>query len=128
MSHSPERHGGWAATASPAHLVVAITMVLALLGPPATVHAGKLSWLDDLVQEVIVEAKAGGKRMVRGGDGARTEIRGAGRLFLTHEADETLEQLGPPIRRACASRPARRAAFRGPAPGPIFATIETRPA
>ena len=31
--------------------------------------------------------------LVRGGDGARTEIRGAGRLFLTHDADETLEHL-----------------------------------
>ena len=46
-----------------------------LLGVPGVVRAGKLSWLDDVVQEVIVEAKAGGKRLVRGGDGARTEIR-----------------------------------------------------
>ena len=60
---------------------------------PGVAQAGKLSWLDDLVQEVILEAKAGGKGLVRGGDGARTEIRGAGRLFVTHEADETLEQL-----------------------------------
>ena len=29
----------------------------------------------------------------RGGDGARTEIRRVGRLFVTHEADETLEHL-----------------------------------
>ena len=34
-----------------------------------------------------------GQGLVRGGDGARTEIRGAGRLFLTHDADETLEHL-----------------------------------
>ena len=60
---------------------------------PGVASAGKLSWLDDLVQEVIVEAKAGGKGLVRGGDGARTEIRRVGRLFVTHEADETLEQL-----------------------------------
>ena len=73
MSHSPERHGGWAATACPAQLVVAITMVLALLGQPAPVHAGKLSWLDDLVQEVIVEAKAGGKSI-----GARGRRRTGG--------------------------------------------------
>ena len=59
-------------------------------------HAGKLSWLDDVVQDVIVEAKAGGKGLVRGGDGARTEIRGAGRLFLTHEADEGARAAGPP--------------------------------
>ena len=42
---------------------------------------------------MIIEAKAGGKGLVRGGDGARTEIRGAGRLFLAHNADETLERL-----------------------------------
>ena len=60
---------------------------------PGAASAGKLSWLDDLVQDVILEAKAGGKGLVRGGDGARTEIRGVGRLFVTHEADETLEPL-----------------------------------
>jgi hypothetical protein len=64
-----------------------------LTAQPATAHAGKLSWLDDVVQEVILEAKAGGKRLVRGADGARTEVRGAGRLFLGHDANETLEQL-----------------------------------
>ena len=42
---------------------------------PVVAQAGKLSWLDDVVQDVIVEAKAGGKRLVRGGDGARTELR-----------------------------------------------------
>ncbi len=60
---------------------------------PGVASAGKLSWLDDVVQEVILEAKAGGKGLVRGGDGARTEIRRVGRLFVTHDADETLEQL-----------------------------------
>ena len=69
--------------------------LLILLGTPDFVQAGKLSWLDDVVQEVIVEAKAGGKGLVRevGGDGARAEIRRAGRLFLTHDADEGLEHL-----------------------------------
>ena len=38
---------------------------------PAAAHAGKLSWLDELVQDVILEAKAGGKSLVRGGDGAQ---------------------------------------------------------
>jgi hypothetical protein len=66
-----------------------------LLGLPAVVRAGKLSWLDDVVQEVIVEAKAGGKGLVRGaaGDGAGVEVRRAGRLFLAHDADEGLEHL-----------------------------------
>jgi hypothetical protein len=68
---------------------------LALLGfgQTATAQAGKLSWLDDLVQEVIIEARASGKAMVRGGDGASTEIRRGARLFLTHDADQGLEQL-----------------------------------
>jgi hypothetical protein len=73
-----------------------IVLTLAvLLSLPAFVRAGKLSWLDDVVQEVIVEAKAGGKGLVRGagGDGARAEVRRAGRLFLAHDADEGLEHL-----------------------------------
>jgi hypothetical protein len=93
MSHSPEGRSGRTAAGVPPRVIAAITLVLVMLGQPGVVSAGKLSWLDDLVQEVIVEAKAGSKGLVRGGDGARTEIRGAGRLFLTHEADETLEQL-----------------------------------
>ena len=83
MSHFPKRQFA-------AALLAVTALVVAL---PGAAHAGKLSWLDDLVQDVILEAKAGGKSLVRGGDGARTEIRGAGRLFVTHEADETLEQL-----------------------------------
>jgi hypothetical protein len=74
----------------PAQLIATVMLILVL---PGAASAGKLSWLDDLVQDVILEAKAGGKGLVRGGDGARTEIRGVGRLFVTHEADETLEQL-----------------------------------
>jgi hypothetical protein len=63
------------------------------LAHPSQARAGKLSWLDDVVQEVIVEAKAGGKQLVRESGGARAEIRGAGRLFVTREADEGLEHL-----------------------------------
>jgi len=87
------RRGSRAGAGAPwlARAVVPTVVMVGLL--PGVVQAGKLSWLDDVVQEVIIEAKAGGKRLVRGGDGARTEIRGAGRLFLTHDADETLEQL-----------------------------------
>ncbi len=68
-------------------------LILSALAGPA--RAGKLSWLDDVVQEVIVEAKAGGKGLARevGGDGARAEVRRAGRLFLSREADEGLEHL-----------------------------------
>jgi hypothetical protein len=59
---------------------------LSLLPNPA--QAGKLSWLDDVVQEVVLEAKAGGKAAVRGGDGASAHA--VGRLFV-READESLE-------------------------------------
>ena len=90
MSHSPRHRTGWAAVVVPAQLIATVMLILVL---PGAASAGKLSWLDDLVQDVILEAKAGGKGLVRGGDGARTEIRGVGRLFVTHEADETLEQL-----------------------------------
>ena len=74
---------------------VMVLGLVTLLGIPGSVWAGKLSWLDDVVHEVIVEAKSGGKGLVRevGGDGARAEIRRSGRLFLAHEADEGLEHL-----------------------------------
>ena len=55
-----------------ARLAGMIALALVLLGQPGVAKAGKLSWLDDLVQEVILEAKAGGKGLVRGGDGARS--------------------------------------------------------
>ena len=59
-------------------------------------QAGKLSWLDDVVQDVIVEAKAGGKRLVRGGDGAHRASARAG-CFSHKEADDGIEHL---VRRA----------------------------
>ena len=51
---------------------VMVLSLVTLLGSPSAVRAGKLSWLDDVVQEVIVEAKAGSKGLVRevGADGA----------------------------------------------------------
>lgn len=73
-------------------IALAVLTLSALVAPA---RAGKLSWLDDVVQEVIVEARAGSKGLVRqvGGDGARAEARRAGRLFLAHDADEGLERL-----------------------------------
>jgi hypothetical protein len=97
MSPFLERRGAKSATARAGRLAGAIALALLMLAQPGTVQAGKLSWLDDLVQEVIIEAKAGGKGLIRGGDGARTEIPRAGRLFLAHDADEGLEHL---VRRA----------------------------
>ncbi len=57
-------------------LAFAMALILTMTGQPRA-YAGKLSWLDDVVQEVILEAKAGSKGAVRtvGGDGARTELR-----------------------------------------------------
>jgi hypothetical protein len=65
---------------------------LAWLALPVPARAGKLSWLDDVVQEVVRDARAGGQVAARGGDGASTGARAAGRLFA-HEADEGLEVL-----------------------------------
>jgi hypothetical protein len=61
-------------------------LLVGLATLPVPAWAGKLSWLDEVVQEVVVEARAGGRAAARNGDGARA----AGRLFV-HEADEGLE-------------------------------------
>ena len=66
-----------------------LALVLALVLAPWPALAGKVSWLDDLVQEVIIEARAGGKAVVGEGTGA---ARISGRLFA-READEGLEVL-----------------------------------
>jgi hypothetical protein len=65
-----------------------LALALALVSPWPLV-AGKVSWLDEVVQEVLVEARAGGKSVA--GEGA-TASRTAGRLFA-READEGLEVL-----------------------------------
>src|SRR5438309_91052 len=72
----------------PAWLGLPLLAVLALvLAAPQPARASKLSWLDEVVQEVVREAKAGGRAAARGeGTGARA----AGRLFV-READEGLE-------------------------------------
>ena len=57
-------------------------------GAPWPALAGKVSWLDDVVQEVVVEARAGGRAVAAGTAAARA----AGRLFA-READEGLEAL-----------------------------------
>jgi hypothetical protein len=53
-------------------------------------QAGQLAWLDEVVQQVVREASAGGRVAVRGGDSATAAAHAAGRLFV-HEADEGLE-------------------------------------
>lgn len=63
-------------------------VALALLVVPATVRAGSVSWLDEVVQEVVRDAKAGGRAALR--EGEDVGGRAAGRLFA-READEGLE-------------------------------------
>ncbi|MFO0950245.1 MAG: hypothetical protein U0835_03660 [Isosphaeraceae bacterium] len=71
-------------------LLAALGLTLALAGPA---HAGKLSWLDDVVREVVRETEAGAKAAAHaGGDGASTVARQSTRLFA-READEGLEIL-----------------------------------
>jgi hypothetical protein len=92
MSHyRAVRRGWWSGRAG--RLIAACGVALIMLGRPEFVQAGKLSWLDDVVHDVIIEAKSGAKGFVRNGDSARAEIRGSGRLFLLHDGDETLERL-----------------------------------
>jgi hypothetical protein len=59
-----------------------------LLAAPGTARAGRLSWLDDVVQQVVREAEAGGKTVARGSD---TAGRVGGRLFVREAADEGLD-------------------------------------
>ncbi|WP_435008940.1 hypothetical protein P12x_000193 [Tundrisphaera lichenicola] len=76
----------------PRRLAPAMSGLAALfiaLTAPWPAMAGKLSWLDDVVQEVIVEARAGGKAAAHG-EGAA--LKSTGRLFA-READEGLEAL-----------------------------------
>ncbi len=60
--------------------------VLIALAATTPALAGKVSWLDDVVREVLVEAKAGGKAEAKGG------AKATARLFA-READEGLETL-----------------------------------
>ncbi|WP_165070760.1 hypothetical protein [Paludisphaera rhizosphaerae] len=55
------------------------------------VQAGPFSWLDEVVQQIIVEAR-GSKAIIRGGDAATAEARGVGKLF-TRGSEEGLETL-----------------------------------
>lgn len=78
----------WSAVAT----ALAAALVLSLVAPTHAWAGGKLSWLDNVVREVVREAEGSGKAVVRGGDGASVAIRGSGRLFV-RESDEGLEVL-----------------------------------
>ncbi len=67
---------------------IALGLVSALIAP-ASARAGKVGWLDEVVQEVVREAEVGGRAATRiEGQGVRT----AGRLFA-RESEESLESL-----------------------------------
>lgn len=72
-------------------LWMAVGVLWATLGIAPQAHAGKLSWLDDVVRRVLRDSEVGGKAVARGGEGfSESAARGAGRLFA-HEVDESLE-------------------------------------
>ena len=67
ISHSPNRRPAWP--------VLALALAAALLAGPRPAQAGKLGWLDEVVQQAVREARAGGEVAVRGGDGASADPR-----------------------------------------------------
>lgn len=66
-------------------------MALGALMAPASATAGKFSWVDEVVQQILAEAR-GGKAVLKGGDAAGVELRAGSKLF-THGAEEGLERL-----------------------------------
>ncbi len=91
--HDREPSSGIGGGSAVSGMTIAVVLAVIFLAIPGPAQAGKLSWLDDVVREVIAEARAGGKSVVKGGQGARVELRSAGRLFVQHDAEEGLEQL-----------------------------------
>jgi hypothetical protein len=70
-------------------IVLAGGLFVASLALPTPALAGKLSWMDEVVQQVVLEARAEGKVAARV---ERSTARGAGRLFV-RETDQGLETL-----------------------------------
>ena len=83
------RHRGIHHRRLPLAIHLGVVGLLVTLAFSSSAHAAKLSWLDEVVQEVVHEAKVGGRAAVRNSD---TTAHAAGRLFV-HEADEGLEIL-----------------------------------
>jgi hypothetical protein len=70
-------------------IVLAGGLLLASLALPTPALAGKLSWMDEVVQQAVREARTEGRAAARLEE---TTARGAGRLFV-READQGLETL-----------------------------------
>ncbi len=62
----------------------------ALLAPSVASAGGKVAWLDEVVQEVMLEARSGGKALA---EGQVTSTARAGSRLFAREADEGLEAL-----------------------------------
>ena len=58
-----------------------LLLAVLVLALPPTARAGQLAWLDEVVQQVVREAKVGGRAAVRGGDATATTAHAAGRLI-----------------------------------------------
>ena len=67
-----------------------LTVAVGLLAPGSAWAGGKVAWLDEVVQEVILEARSGGKALADGE--ATAAARAGGRLFA-REGEEGLEAL-----------------------------------
>ncbi len=75
---------------SPRRVGRAVALGFALMAPSMAMAGGKVAWLDEVVQEVILEARSGGKALAEGE--VTVAARAGGRLFA-READEGLETL-----------------------------------
>ena len=101
--------------------------VLVLLGLASPARAGKLSWLDDVVREVIAETRAGGKSLVRTGEAVRGPNFGGGAALPLARRRGRAGAVREAVRRPGACRPSHRAPLGGFAPGPVLTTPGPRP-
>ena len=67
-------------------ILLALAAMLGALSAPGVARARSLSWLDDVVQQVVQDARAGGRTVAHGADEA---AQAGGRLFI-HQADDDL--------------------------------------
>ena len=118
MSLSRKRHR----PTMPSLAFVVISLVTAL-APLQSAQAGKLSWLDEIVQEVVLEAKAGG-RVAAGAEATATRSGGAA---VRPRGRRGAGDRGPAVRRPGPGRPAGRPALRGPAPHAVRPAPAARP-
>lgn len=68
---------------------LAVLMTAVVLATPTAAWAGKLSWLDEVVQQSVREARAGGETVLRGTD----EAAATATTLFVREADESLATL-----------------------------------